>query len=129
MSETKEFPTLVVASTVTGIGLCEGLNYSKMQECAEWLCGHPVWTHELAYQPIIDRYKSEGYRQFPQFPSVEEAETDYAAAAQKAIAAYGEVVSVEKGEGKRDGSPMQTILAMKPDAEVVTLVVDGPHDH
>lgn len=44
MAETRDFPTPVVASVVSGILLCP---FSDMHECAEYVLGHPVWTHQF----------------------------------------------------------------------------------
>jgi hypothetical protein len=42
---TRDFPTAVIASISTGVLLCE---FSKMHEAAEFLMGHPIWTHHFA---------------------------------------------------------------------------------
>lgn len=110
--ETKEFPTLLVASTMTGIGLGDGLTFSDVQECAEHLFGGPVWTHELAYEPIYSQYKAEALRQFPDMPTREEAEADYKAAAKAAVERYGQTVSVKRGNCKRDIGPVGSIAEM-----------------
>lgn len=105
----KTFPTLHVASCVTGTALCEGFNYSRMQEIASHLFGGPVWTHELVHAPTRDAYVEEGYRQFPDLPTRAEAEADYEAAARKAVAAYGETLTVEEGKHGRRESPVDTL--------------------
>ena len=50
----KEFPTLVVASTVTGVALCqlEG-GILPIMECASHLLGNPVYNHELVHEPTV----------------------------------------------------------------------------
>jgi hypothetical protein len=124
MAETKQFPTLIVASTITGIGLTN-MKFSDMHECAEWLCGHPVWTHELVHGPTKDEYITEGYEQFPAMPTPADAEDDYVAAAAKAISAYGETVEVRQGNSKRHEGPMQTLRSMVPDADVIAVTARG----
>lgn len=44
MAETREFPTEVIASISTGVLLCE---FGEMHKAAEYLMGHPIWTHHL----------------------------------------------------------------------------------
>jgi hypothetical protein len=44
-AETRDFPTAVIASLSSGISLCE---FSKLHEAAEYLMGHPIWTHHFA---------------------------------------------------------------------------------
>lgn len=43
--ETKEFPTPVVMSIVTGRLVAQP--FSDVHECLEWAAGEPVWTHQL----------------------------------------------------------------------------------
>lgn len=119
---TKTFPTLHVASCLTGVGLCEGLSYSRVQEIASHLFGGPVWTHELVHQPTQDAYTEEGYRQFPDMPTRVEAHDDWQGAALKAISAYGDSVSVQEGMHGRRENPLDTLRAIKPDADVVVVV-------
>lgn len=127
MGERKDFPTLVVASTLTGVALCHMRGIGPMHECIEWLFGGPVWTHEIVHGPTQDVYVEEGYRQFPDMPRADEAEKDWRAAATKATAAYGETVSVARGNpDQRRESPLDTIRAVAAHAEVIPIVLaDG----
>ncbi|QAZ45906.1 hypothetical protein [Mesorhizobium sp. Pch-S] len=119
----KTFPTLHVASCITGIGLCDGINYSAMQEIASHLFGAPIWTHELAHGPTNDAFSQEGYRQFPNMPTPVEANADFVAAAAKAVAAYGDTISVEEGtQGRREG-PLNTLSAMVDPSKIVVVEV------
>lgn len=117
----KQFPTLHVASCITGIGLCEGLNYSRMKEIASHLFGDQLWTHELPHGPTNDAYTEEGYRQFPDMPTRAEAEADFEAAARKAVATYGETVTVEEGKHGRREHPFDTLKAMVPEDKIVVV--------
>lgn len=119
----KQFPTLVVASAITGVGLCHIPNgYSKMMEVASHLLGTPVWLHELAHGPTQDAYSEEGYRQFPDMPTKAEAKADWQAAAAKALAAYGETVTVRQGTAVRLESPVQTLKAMVSPDKIITVI-------
>lgn len=46
MTETREFPTAVLASLSSGIMLCE--SFSDIHEAAEYLMGNRIWTHHFA---------------------------------------------------------------------------------
>jgi hypothetical protein len=118
---TKTFKTLVVASTLTMTGLGEGMSYSDIQECMEWLCGHPVWTHEMIHGPTQEEMRTEGYDQFPDMPTPAEAKDDYQAAAAKAIANYGETVSVMQGQEKRHEHPRDTLKTVAPNARILEI--------
>lgn len=123
MSDRAKFPTLHVASCLTGRVLSLGMNVSTMQEIASHLFGAPIWTHELTHGPTEDAYTEEGYRQFPDMPTAIEAEADWQAAARKALATYGETVDVAKGTHGRRESPVATLAAMVP-AEKIIVVKD-----
>jgi len=45
MSETKDFPTADVLSTITGRLMSEDIG--GVYRVLEWMCGHAVWTHQL----------------------------------------------------------------------------------
>jgi hypothetical protein len=122
VTEYKEFPTLIVASTLTGIGLTN-MTFSDVHEVIEWLFGGPVWTHEFVHAPTNDIYISRGYEQFPNMPTQFDAEKDWKGAAEKAVAAYGETVIVAKGENGRQASPLQTIRDIKPDVKIIPVIV------
>ncbi|HCJ71004.1 DUF7736 domain-containing protein [Agrobacterium pusense] len=118
MSETKEFSTLLVATVHCGISVTH-TTFSEIQECAEWLCGHPVWTHELAHPKIQERYKAAALAQFPLLPSRSDVETDIMGAKAKVLATYGETVLVERGDFERNETPIDTLRDLRPDVEVV----------
>ena len=123
--EAKEFPTLIVASSVTGITMT-GMTYSDVQRVISWLCGFDIWTHELVHGPTRDMALEECARQFPLMPTQAEAETDWRAAADKAIDAYGATVLVKRGTGTRRAGPVQTLKDIKPDARVIEIGMDTP---
>lgn len=51
MTETRDFPTAVIASISTGVLLCK---FSDMHEAAEYLMGHPIWTHHFGDQKLCE---------------------------------------------------------------------------
>ena len=118
MKEVKEFPILLVATTYCGISLTH-TTFREIQECAEWLCGHPVWTHELAHPEIQKLYKSVAIVQFPLLPSREEVEADIMAAKAKLLATYGENVLVERWPTDRLKTPIDTLRDLRPDVDVI----------
>lgn len=44
-SETRDFPVAVIASISSSILLCK---FGELHEAAEYLMGHPIWTHHFA---------------------------------------------------------------------------------
>lgn len=113
-NDSKEFPTLVVATAVTGIGLGnEDIKYSHVHELVEWVCGSPIWTHEIAHRETAAWYRAELLKQFPDMPSKEEAESDHVTAANKAVGVYGPTVTVTRGLFERTADPLSTLREMQ----------------
>jgi hypothetical protein len=73
---TKEYPTEVVLSVSSGCLLCD---FGDMQELAEYLCGSPVFTHQLGHAPFVDELKAACLEQHPQLgnPEVELAIAEF----------------------------------------------------
>ena len=51
MAETRDFPTTIIASLSSGVMLCDG-GFSQIHEAAEFLMGHPIWTHHFANKEL-----------------------------------------------------------------------------
>lgn len=122
----KTFPTLHVATLITGIGLCEIKSedgvFGHLSEIASHLIGAPVWTHELGRGSTHDAFVAEGYRLFPDMPTREEASEDWQAAAATATAAYGENVTIEEGTAGRTQGPLDTLAEMVPADKIIAVV-------
>lgn len=115
----KSFPTLVVASTLTGTSLCEMSGFDPIMDCASHLFGAPIWLHEVIHEPTKDAYTEEGYRQFPGMPTRVEAQADWRAAANKAVRAYGNTILVRQGDHGRRESPLTTARSVAPHAKII----------
>jgi hypothetical protein len=64
--EVREFPTAVIATLSTGVLLCE---FSKVHEAAEFLMGHPIWTHQFADKNLQVEMQATIAEQCPGMPS------------------------------------------------------------
>ena len=100
MSETRDFPTTVIASLSTGIVLCEK-GFSPMHEAAEYLMGHPIWTHQFADKELCQEMKRAIAEQCPGMPTEasgigKDNWRDFAA---KLEAEFGPTVTIRKGGG------------------------------
>lgn len=96
MTETRDFPTPVVASMTTGILLCD---FSAVSEAAEFLMGHPIWTHQYpSLRKDMERAILEQCPGMPtDLPNVDS--TNWQEAAAKLIAEFGPTVKIRKGSG------------------------------
>jgi hypothetical protein len=115
------FPTLHVATLLSGVGLARNAQIGRLKEIASLLFGAQIYTHELTHEPTCDAYREEGYRQFPLMPTHVEAHADWRAAARKALVAYGRKVDVEQGTHGRREHPEATLRAMVPDKPIIVV--------
>lgn len=106
------FSTLEVASAVTGIGLCQ-TSYARMKEIMSHVVGYDLWTHELVHKPTADNACAAILALFPDLPTRAEAQADWKDAAAKAVAAYGETVTIPKGASARLKYPLATLIEAK----------------
>lgn len=81
MTEKRTFRTLLVASAATGVGLCDGMSYSDMQEVSSFALGYPIWTHELGDKVTTARVKKAIRDQLPNLPLQDAAHEDWQQAA------------------------------------------------
>lgn len=97
-TETREFPTAVIASLSSGVLLCE---FGKMHEAAEFLMGHPIWTHHFGDKTLWKEMQRTILEQCPGMPTEVEGVTkeNYLAKLAEIEAGVGKVVMIRKGSG------------------------------
>ena len=66
MTETRDFPTTVIASLSTGVLLC---HFEEMHEAAEFLMGHLIWTHHFASKDLWKEMQRTIAEQCPGMPT------------------------------------------------------------
>lgn len=102
--ETRDFPSTVIASISTGFVLCED-GFSPMHEAAEYLMGHPVWTHQFADKQLCAEMRKTIAEQCPGMATREEAEAfgvnkdNWREFAARVVADAGPTVRIRKGSG------------------------------
>jgi hypothetical protein len=111
MTETRDFPVAVIASISTGVMLCK---FDEMHEAAEYLMGHPVWTHHFADKDLWREMQRMILDQCPGMPTEAPGVNgdNWPAFVAKLESELGAVVKIRKGEG---------LTAMLP--------IDGIPDH
>jgi hypothetical protein len=100
MSETRDFPTAVVASLSTGVLLCDG-GFSEMHEAAEFLMGHSIWTHHFASKELWADMQRSLLEQCPGLPTDGTSITadNYRSKLDEIEAEVGKTVCIRKGSG------------------------------
>lgn len=108
MTDTREFPTAVIASVCTGVLLCE---FSKMHEAAEYIMGHPIWTHHFADRAFQAQMQAAILEQCPGMPTEIEGCTkdNYLDKLAAIEAEVGPMQRVRRGSGLTAMHPMDGI--------------------
>ncbi len=98
MIETRDFPTAVIASLSSGVLLCK---FSDMHEAAEFLMGHPIWTHHFASKDLWQEMQKTILEQCPGMPTAMPGTTkeNYEAMLAEIETAIGKTVRIRKGGG------------------------------
>lgn len=108
MTKTREFPTEVVASLSSGVLLCQ---FSDMHEAAEFLMGHPIWTHHFADKVLWKSMQDAILAQYPAMPTEMAGVTpdNVEERVSGLHSELGAVVSIQGGDGHTAMSPLEGI--------------------
>jgi hypothetical protein len=99
MTETRDFPTEVIASLSSGVMLVESFN--QMHQAAEFLMGHEIWTHHFANKELWAEMRKTILEQCLGMPTRDDEITkeNYREKRAELIAALGPTVRIRKGGG------------------------------
>jgi len=112
-TETRDFPTAVIASLSTGVLLCK---FKEMHEAAEYLMGHPIWTHHFASKELWHKMQRAVIEQCPGMPTVLPGinNDNYLTKLADIEAKNGKWVKIRKGDGADAMHPMDGLPEGKP---------------
>lgn len=113
VTETRDFPTAVIASLSSGVLLCE---FGKVHEAAEYLMGHPIFTHHFANKDLWAAMQKKILEQCPGMP------TDMPGVTRENVAGklaelekeLGMFAKIRRGDGETAMHPLEGIPAGKP---------------
>lgn len=96
--EVRDFPTPVIASLSSGVLLCK---FSDMHGAAEFLMGHPIWTHHFASKDLWKEMQQTILAQCPGMPTDLQGvnEENYLEHVARLEAEFGKTVKIRKGGG------------------------------
>lgn len=97
MSDTKEFPTAALASITTGVLLCD---FSTMHKAAEFLMGHPIWTHHFADKELWKLMRATAITQHPNLPveiGQHITKDNYLSYVAEIEGAFGKTLTIKRG--------------------------------
>lgn len=126
MTETRDFPTAVIASISTGVLLC---NFGDMQEAAEYLMGHPIWTNHFASKTLCDEMQRTVLEQCPGMPTEAPGVTkeNWPEFKAKLEAEHGPTVKIRKGGGLTAMLPTDGIPDHLKDNVIAVAIGEGEH--
>jgi hypothetical protein len=126
----KKFKTVVIGQVVTGLSL--GAPFGDTHEAAEFIMGHPIWTHEFASKDVWTKLRDKVLKQLPDWPSwkSEWKEAGWNYYIKQLEAKYGPEVEIEGGDEARTESPMQSLARIAGSKPVIAiqLVKTGEKD-
>lgn len=110
--ETKAFSVPALASITTGVLLAN--SFSDMHEAAEWLMGHPIWTHEFGSKDTFERMRARVLAQHPDLDiDASDVNRDNVEAFRaRLVADLGESREIVKGDAEREAGPVETLIDM-----------------
>lgn len=96
--ETRDFSTAVIASISSGRLLCK---FSDMHAAAEFLMGHPIWTHHFASKDLWKEMQRVMLEQCPGMPTdlSDVTKENWQEKAKALEAEFGPIVRIRKGSG------------------------------
>jgi hypothetical protein len=118
---TKEFSIEAVAGLTTGICLS---NFRDIHECAEWVVGHPIWTHEFAEKSLSDRLRKAIYAQHPQLETIDikgMKPQEVEDAVEKLRLLFGPTLTLTKGSSERTESPIESLSRVAPGKHAIVV--------
>jgi hypothetical protein len=120
--ETKSFTVPVLVSLVSGKMLTT--SFSALHECAEFVMGHPVWTHEFASKPLWELMRSKVLEQHPDLDVDCESVTkeNWLAFTNELIGRLGHEREIVKGEEERAADPITSLRAIVGDDKPIIVV-------
>lgn len=120
-TETREFPTAVIASLSSGVLLCK---FGEMHEAAEYLMGHPIWTHHFASKDLWQEMQRTILEQCPGMPTELEGVThgNFQQKVTEIEAVIGKTVRIRKGGGQTAMLPSDGIPDHLKDKTIVVEV-------
>jgi hypothetical protein len=107
-TKTRDFSTAAIASLSTGILLCK---MGDVHEAAEYLMGHPIWTHQFADKKIWSEMQKKIAEQCPGMPTeIDGVNNDnYLEKLAEIEGLIGNMVRIRKGNGLTAALPTDGI--------------------
>lgn len=121
--ETKKFSVAAAFSITTGKLLCD---FGDMHELAEWIAGHPIWTHEFASKELSTKLSDAILEQHPElddcYPATNVNGDNYLDWLSVEVARLGTTqLEFTKGDSERTEGPVESMQRMYPGKKVIVV--------
>jgi hypothetical protein len=125
--EIREFSVGALLSLTTDKMLAD--RFSEVHEAAEFVLGHPIWTHEFGRREVWQRLRENVLEQVPVLASFDGSGVVDKESAKEFLDEAVQVIgvrsfSIVKGTCVREQSPIETLQEMMPEKPII--VVDHP---
>ncbi len=125
----KTYPTEIVLSLTTGYLLKQG-GLGEIQDLAEHVAGHSIFTHELVDKQLVTKLVARVHEQHPQLAYVDKFAPEIIsddllrgaytrAYVTHQIAKYGAELEIEGGTGERAENPVESFQRLIAKARVL----------
>ncbi len=112
--ETKSFKTTAVVGLTSGILFGD---FSELHEVAEWVAGHPIWTHEFADRKLNDRLREKVFAQHPALKDFHaqgsKGGCDVDLEIEEMERLFGKTLEIARGEEVRTEDPVESLVRIK----------------
>lgn len=118
----RAFPIEVIASLTTGKLLC---GFGDMHELAEFVAGHPIWTHEFACRETNQRLADTVFAQHPSVRDIDASwvtRENWRAFVEELRRKFPVPLEITKGDEARTEGPVESFQRIAPGKPVVAVI-------
>lgn len=124
---TRAFPLGTILTLTTERMLAS--SFSEVHELAEWVLGHPVWTHEFGDSALWGKMRGAILAQHPALAEVDDSVVTRENAHEVLNGwktQYGDTLEITSGTERRQESPLESLQRLVPGARAMAAVVPSP---
>lgn len=120
---TKMIPTMALLSLTSGKMLCP---FGDMAEAAEWVAGHPIWSHEFGSRQLADSLRDKVLAVHPMLNIDVSHINPENVAAEVALleSRFPPTLAMPQGSDERTESPMESAARVVGADKVIGVVLD-----
>jgi len=122
-TETMTIKTSTALTLATTI--CYEESFSDIHQAAEFLMGHPIWTHEFDDKEIWNDLRARILYAVPALALFQPQEGAWKEDLVRVCADLGPTVTIQKGTAERLEHPLESMERIAPRKPVIAVEIDG----